>query len=192
MKRQIKPRREERVIEERRTALYDEHHNAGDKAPLNSRRRVSHQVFIINGPEDLIIMYRWADPRTLAFFLLPVLAVGLLPSAFEERYRRSARSILLLGLSGEVAEAQKKPESSFSETGRALKRMIDAGIPLDDVGRVVKSVAFESTFNVLNLIDESADPDAEDDDLPGWTLIETEAEGDATGRLIVGLHEDLY
>jgi hypothetical protein len=92
----------------------------------------------------------------------------------------------------EIAEAEKKPESSFSETGRALKRMIDAGVSLDDVGRVAKSVAFEATFNVLNLIDEAGDPDAEGDDLPGWALIETDPAGEATGRFIVGLHEDLY
>lgn len=92
----------------------------------------------------------------------------------------------------EVAEVGKKPESSSSETGRALKRMLDVGVSLDDIGRVAKSVALESTFNVLNLIDEAGDPDAEGDDLPGWTLIETDAEGEATGRLVVGLHEELY
>ena len=52
--------------------------SAGDAAPLHSRRCISRQVSVINSAEDLIITYRWAHPRALVFYLLPVLAVGLL------------------------------------------------------------------------------------------------------------------
>ena len=92
----------------------------------------------------------------------------------------------------EIAEAEKKPESSFAEAGRALKRIVSAGASLEDIGLVAEMVAYESTFNVLNLIDESCEPNEEGEDLPGWALIETDAEGEATGRLVVGLHEDLF
>jgi hypothetical protein len=92
----------------------------------------------------------------------------------------------------EISEAEKNPANSFSEAGRALKRMLEAGVSLEDVGKVAQMVAYEATFNVLNLIDGCGDPDDEGEDLPGWMLIETNAEGEMTGRAVVGLHEDLF
>src|ERR671916_792874 len=65
----------------------------------------------------------------------------------------------------EIAEAEKKPEGSFSEAGRALKRMVDAGVALEDIGNVAQMVAYEATFNALNLIDGCGDPDEEGEDL---------------------------
>jgi hypothetical protein len=92
----------------------------------------------------------------------------------------------------EIAETEKKPENSFSEAGLALKRMVEAGVSLEDIGKVAQMVAYEATFNVLNLIDECGDPDEEGEDLPGWMLVETNAEGAMTGRAVIGLHEDLF
>lgn len=51
-------------------------------------------------------------------------------------------------------------------------------------------IAFETAFGVLNRIDEGYDP-AAGDDAPGWTLIETDADGTPTGRPVGGLHEDV-
>jgi hypothetical protein len=48
-------------------------------------------------------------------------------------------------------------------------------------------VAYESMFAVLERIDEGCDPEV-GDDLPGWLLVETDAEGEPTQRQI-GLHE---
>ena len=92
----------------------------------------------------------------------------------------------------EISASEEKPESLFSEVGHALKRMVEAGVSLADVGKVAQMVAYEATFNTLNLIDECGDPDEEGDDLPGWMLVETDAEGEMTGRAVVGLHEDLF
>lgn len=92
----------------------------------------------------------------------------------------------------EIAKVENKSQSSFPESGVALKRMVKLGVSLEDIGRVAQMVAYESTFNVLNLIDEGSEPDGEGHDLPGWALIETNAEGKATGRFVTGLHEDLF
>jgi len=92
----------------------------------------------------------------------------------------------------EISSSEEKPESLFSEARRALKRMVDAGVSLADVGKVTQMVAYEATFNALSLIDECGDPDEEGEDLPGWMLVETNAEGEMTGRAVVGLHEDLF
>lgn len=92
----------------------------------------------------------------------------------------------------EIDEAAKTPESPFSEGGHALKRIVDSGVSLEDVGKVAQLIASQTAFDVLNLIDEGADADEEGEDLPGWLLVETNAEGEVTGRAVVGLHEDLF
>ena len=90
----------------------------------------------------------------------------------------------------QVAEAEKNPKGYFADAGLAMKRMIEAGVDLEDIGRVARMVAYEAIFHVLNVIDEGSDPDA-GDDLPNWALIELNAEGEATRRFIEGLHESI-
>jgi hypothetical protein len=69
-------------------------------------------------------------------------------------------------------------------------RLLDGGASVTDVARLLRGVAYETAFAVVDRVDEGYDP-AAPDDAPGWTLIETDREGNATGRIVGGLHEDL-
>lgn len=86
-----------------------------------------------------------------------------------------------------IEDAEKRPQNPFAESGFALKRMIQLGISLEDIGKVAKLVAFESIFQAVHTIDEGY----VSEELPFWELIETDSEGKPTGRSIQGLHEDL-
>jgi hypothetical protein len=86
--------------------------------------------------------------------------------------------------------AEREPSASFADAGMAMKRMLDAGIAPEDIGRVARLVAYETTFAVLNIIDEGYDPDG-DEQLPHWILVEETANGKRTGRVVGGLHESL-
>jgi hypothetical protein len=67
---------------------------------------------------------------------------------------------------------------------------LSAGINRDDLVQVVRAIAYEAVFAVLNSIDEGYDPDAPDD-CPGWSLMETGSDQALTGRSIGGLHESV-
>lgn len=69
-------------------------------------------------------------------------------------------------------------------------RLIDAGARLEDLTLLVRAIAYETAFSVINRIDEGYDPGAPPD-APGWILMETDANGKPTGRDVGGLHEDL-
>ena len=88
-----------------------------------------------------------------------------------------------------TSTADKNPRGYFADAGAAVKRMQDAGVTLEDLGRVARFVSYESIFSAINRIDEGGDPEI--DDAPGWALVEVGPEGDATGRIVGGLHEDL-
>lgn len=89
-----------------------------------------------------------------------------------------------------VKAAGSRPEGNFAEAGRAVDRALAAGVSMTDLGAIARMIAFETAFGVLNHIDEGHDP-AAGDDAPGWRLVETDADGAATGRPIIGLHEDI-
>jgi hypothetical protein len=69
-------------------------------------------------------------------------------------------------------------------------RLLASGASSSDLATLVRAVAYEVTFAVVEHIDEGIDEEAPDD-APGWALIETDAEGEPTGRHVGGLHEDL-
>lgn len=89
-----------------------------------------------------------------------------------------------------VKAAGSQPDDGFAEAGRALGRVLAAGVSMTDLGAIARMIAYETAFGVLNHIDEGHDP-AAGDDAPGWRLVETDADGAATGRPIIGLHEDI-
>jgi hypothetical protein len=89
-----------------------------------------------------------------------------------------------------IAEAEHDPAGYFADAGLAMKRMMDAGVTAEDIGRVARMVAYEATFDVLNTIDEGYDWEA-GDDLPGWVLVETHTTGEPTERYVQGLHESI-
>lgn len=69
-------------------------------------------------------------------------------------------------------------------------RLLDAGVSLVDLSTLLRAIAYEAAFSVMERVDEGHDPDAPPD-APGWVLIETNPDGRITGRDIGGLHEDL-
>lgn len=89
-----------------------------------------------------------------------------------------------------VKAADSQPDGGFAEAGRAVGRALAAGVSMTDLGAIARMIAYETAFGVLDHIDEGHDPTA-GDDAPGWRLVETDADGAATGRLIIGLHEDI-
>jgi hypothetical protein len=89
-----------------------------------------------------------------------------------------------------VKAVDSQPDDDFAEAGRALGRALAAGVTMADLGAIARMIAYETAFGVLNHIDEGHDP-AAGVDAPGWRLVETDADGAATGRLVVGLHEDI-
>jgi hypothetical protein len=91
---------------------------------------------------------------------------------------------------GMIAHAEKAPNAPFADGERALKRMVELGVPVAEIGAFARMVAYEAMFAVVEVIDEGYDPDA-DEGVPGWGLIEVGAEGELTNRQIGGLHEGL-
>jgi hypothetical protein len=78
----------------------------------------------------------------------------------------------------------------FDDAAVALQRFQESGVSAKDLGAIARLVAYSTAFGVLNLLDEGSDRFAAGD-TPGWSLRETDAEGNLTGRDIGGLHESL-
>ena len=86
-----------------------------------------------------------------------------------------------------IEDSEKRPNSHFAESGFALKRILELGVSLSDIGSIAKLVAFESIFGTINVLEEGNDSE----NLPSWELIEIDSEGNPTGRNLQGLHESL-
>jgi hypothetical protein len=74
--------------------------------------------------------------------------------------------------------------------GHALRRMKEAGVLDADLGVVAQMIATETTFAILNRVDEGHDPTA-GENAPGWAFMETGGDEGLTGRAVGGLHESL-
>ncbi|GGS76936.1 hypothetical protein ACFFV7_07880 [Nonomuraea spiralis] len=72
---------------------------------------------------------------------------------------------------------------------RTVERLVDQGAELDDISRLAQAIAYETAFGILYLLDLGQD--SEMGDTSGWRLVETDSNGNATGRSINGLHESL-
>jgi hypothetical protein len=81
-------------------------------------------------------------------------------------------------------------EPAFLAAQQAVERILAAGVDPADLKEVARAVFLHTAFDVVHTVDEGYDPDA-GDGLPGWLLIELDAEMTTTGRAIIGLHEDL-
>jgi hypothetical protein len=90
----------------------------------------------------------------------------------------------------QIRDAERNPTGHFADAGAALKRMTERGITADDIASVARMVAYETAFAITDRVDEGHDPDAPGE-VPGWILMETDANGRMTGRNVGGLHEDL-
>jgi hypothetical protein len=61
---------------------------------------------------------------------------------------------------------------------------------IDVAARITARAAFDVAFSIVQLIDDAEDTESPKP-LPGWLLIECDAEGKPTGRVLNGLHESV-
>jgi len=78
----------------------------------------------------------------------------------------------------------------FDDAAAALIRLQEAQVAASDLGAIARLGAYSTAFGVLNLLDSGSDRDAVGDP-PGWSIRETDAQGNLTGRSIQGLQESL-
>ena len=131
--------------------------------------------------------------------------VALARAEMEEDAPRLVKTVLLRHLWSEaidpcrddldwidnlVRDAEHLPAGPFADAGQALARILAAGVDRLDVGRLARFIAYEAAFSVVHTLDYGYDPEREDD-LPGWALVERDANGLITDREIDGLNEDL-
>ena len=69
-------------------------------------------------------------------------------------------------------------------------KLQEAHVSAKDLGAIARLVAYSTAFGVLNLLDAGSDKGAVGA-TPGWSLRETDTDGNLTGRDIQGLHESL-
>lgn len=81
-------------------------------------------------------------------------------------------------------------EPAFLAAQQAVQRVLAAGVNPEDLKEIARAVFLHTAFDAVHAVDEGHDPEA-GDGLPGWLLIELDAEFTTTGRALVGLHEDL-
>jgi len=84
----------------------------------------------------------------------------------------------------------KRPIPIFIDAAAAIKRLLESGADVADLGAIARLVAFGAAFRAIYHVDEGANPDAVGS-VPGWCLMETAADGKLTGREVGGLHESL-
>ncbi|MET7571400.1 hypothetical protein ABZT04_23275 [Streptomyces sp. NPDC005492] len=99
-----------------------------------------------------------------------------------------ARSVLLRDLWHHAIDGWSTPGALAQLP--AAQRLIAAGADRDDLGRLLRAVAYEAVFATLELMDEGGPANASDLD-GGWTVAETAEDGSLTGRVLYALHEDL-
>lgn len=90
----------------------------------------------------------------------------------------------------ELAAVPGEEEPAFLAAQQAVQRILAAGVDPQDLKEIARAVFLHTAFDAVHTVDEGHDPEA-GDGLPGWLLIELDAEFTTTGRAIVGLHEDL-
>jgi hypothetical protein len=90
-----------------------------------------------------------------------------------------------------LAEDRPEPEDDlFPEARRAVARIVAAGVPVTDIAELARFVAYETTFSVVHTLDEGFDP-SQEGELPGWAVVERDALGHLTPRVLARLHVDL-
>jgi hypothetical protein len=107
-------------------------------------------------------------------------------SEVSEGIPQQARFLILRRLWREAVDAWTAPDAL--DRLPAARRLLDAGVDRTDLVRVVRGAAFGAVLDAVVAIDGGHDPEAPDD-CPGWALVETDPDGNPTGREVGGLHE---
>jgi hypothetical protein len=118
-------------------------------------------------------------------------------SEIEEDFAQLARFLFLrrillsfVNFWRDHPEIWTDPFKKGSKAAIALKKMQDAGISAEEIGAVARMVAYQTATNMVFMIDAGKDR-WETKELPGWKLMETNQNGELTGRDVAALHEDM-
>ena len=68
--------------------------------------------------------------------------------------------------------------------------MLAAGVSVEDIESVVNDVAYCVAWDFVDMIDSGCVSQAPAD-APVWVLVETDSDGEPTGRVLDGLYEDI-
>lgn len=96
----------------------------------------------------------------------------------------------LLWIDNLAGDARKEAPGLFGDAARAVAHMRSDGIDREDIGALARFVAYEAVFSVIHAIDEEFASENQDQ-LPGWALVELDALGHLTNRRLNRLHNDL-
>ncbi|WP_405723951.1 hypothetical protein OG607_16560 [Streptomyces sp. NBC_01537] len=101
-------------------------------------------------------------------------------SEADENIPQVARYRLLRGLAQDIRAWNEASVGALGENpgaeGTAIGRALELGVTPQDLSKIARLIARETTFNVLYRL---ADPDSDDlqpdlrKELPGWVLVET-------------------
>ncbi len=128
-------------------------------------------------------------PEVASFLLLHRLWSGTI-----DGYRKE-----LSWIQRAMNEAEKTPSTPFADAGAALQRMLNIGVPADDIGTLARFIAYTAVFDLLYVLDFGCHTelfyqlrDKDRDCLPGWVLMEKDLlEEVLSGREIGSLHESV-
>ncbi|NRQ32983.1 hypothetical protein HII36_14200 [Nonomuraea sp. NN258] len=72
---------------------------------------------------------------------------------------------------------------------RAIERLVDQGVDLNDLKSLAQEISYETVFGLLYLLDLGHDDTMSG--MPGWRLLEVDSDRNSVGRSMGGLHESL-
>lgn len=114
---------------------------------------------------------------------------GWAGSEIREGIPQQARYLALRRIWAKALMPWRDP-SSMLRRNEALAQLVDQGAEQELLAEALRGIVFDTVLELVMIIDEGYDSDAPDD-APGWTLMETDSGGKATGRRVGGLHESL-
>jgi len=78
----------------------------------------------------------------------------------------------------------------FTDAAKSIRRMQESGVVLAEIAAVARLAAYNTEWGLVQSLDRERAFESSDE-APGWRLMETNAEGEITGRDLRGLHESL-
>lgn len=137
----------------------------------------------VNGDEDALV----ALTQRMAELGAPE-PDGWARSEITEGIPQQARYLVLRRIWANTLMPWRDP--GMLRRNEALVQLLDGGADQELLAEALRGVVFSAVSDVIMIFDEGYDPDAPGD-APGWTLAETDSDGNVTDRQIGGLHESL-
>jgi hypothetical protein len=109
-------------------------------------------------------------------------------SEVSENFAQMARFLILRRLWQDVIGPWMEPDSL--QQMEPARRLLTAGANPHDVLLVARAAAYDAMVAMVEMLDAGIDWEVAPQG-PGWSLMETDADGALTGRPISALHESL-